>query len=132
MLVALFTIWLLSGSADSTLLALGYLAEKHEAAELVLEHDEHREEALDILQAMLSRAEDQSGLEAESREQLQAMIQLRSATTEELSQLLARHRESRGDYGSDLLDFRYELKKLISREDWNKIFGEQSSVNAQH
>ena len=113
-------------------MALSYLAERHDAAELVLEHDEHREEALDILQVMLSRSDDQSGLEAETIKQLQAMIQLRSATPEVLSQLLARHRESRGDYGSDILDFRYELKKLISREDWNKIFGEQSIVNAQN
>ena len=132
MLVALFSIWLLSGSPDSTLMALSYLAEKHEAAELVLEHDEHREEALDILDAMLDRAEDQSGLEAESIEQLQAMIQLRTATSEEMSQLLARHGESRGDYSSDILDFRYELKDLITREDWSKIFGEKSAINVQN
>jgi hypothetical protein len=110
-------------------LALSYLAEKHDAAELVLERDEHREEALDILQVMLNRAEDQSGLEAETIKQLRAMIQLRSGTAEEVSQLVAGHRESRGDYINDILDLRYELKDIITRDDWNKIFAEKDAVN---
>ena len=44
-------------------------------------------------------------------------------TGQEILLLLARHRESRGDYSGDILDLRYELKNLITREDWNKIFG---------
>jgi hypothetical protein len=94
-------------------LALSYLAEKHDAAELVLEHDEHREEALDILQVMLSRSDDQSGLEAETIKQLQAMIQLRSGTAEEVSQLVAGHRESRGDYINTEFQVSFDLKQTV-------------------
>ena len=72
------------------------------------------------------------GLEAESIEQLQAMIKLRSGTTEDVSQLLARHRESRGGFTNDILDLRYALKDIIAREDWNKIFAEKSTANAQN
>ena len=125
MLIALFTLFLLSGGlSDGSTAFQVYIAENRESVESVVVDDVRRGEALAILNTMDERATAYSEQFKEASEELGELVRDREDHSVEIAGILARHREYTGAYSNDITDLRFELKGTISREEWAQIFSE--------
>lgn len=124
MLAALVVYLMMSGGGAS-----GPMLYMDAAAENIETHvldEARRDEALEVVDAMLDRSKDHLKTLDGMREQLGDLLSNHAVTAEELDGLWNNYFELDAQYSSDIIDKRFELKNSLTREEWSATFSSAS------
>jgi len=100
---------------------LDFIEEKEDQiAEIVLE-EVRRENSLEIIETIKSKAKEFREVQTSTAEALQQGIE-NKASVEVVDDILADHFKKYSHYNSEMLDLRFELKAQITKEEWLAIF----------
>ena len=123
MIVALLTILFLGGG--STTAFLDYIADSKDAVKIVMVKDERQKEVLNILKLVEKRSNGHNKQVKKTIKDLGKQIEGREANTAAIAAISDRYFEDLESYSSDILDLRFKLKELVSREEWAQLFPEE-------
>ena len=126
MLAALVAYLILGGggAASGPMIFMNTAAEN---IEVMVVDEERRDQALEIVDAMLDRGKDHyKGLD-NMREQLADLIENHDVSVAELDAFWAEYFELDAQFTADIIDARFSLKDSLSREEWTAIFSSSSA-----
>lgn len=115
MLIALFTILILGGSATGT---LDFIADTQDTVKVVMEKDDRRKDALATLKAMKKRANAYNKMVKRSSKDLNKAL----SNDADIDTIWEAYFEQRGIYDRDMLDLRYQLRDQLTQEEWQQVF----------
>jgi hypothetical protein len=121
MLIALFTIMLLGGTPSRMLVELSLIQDNIEAA---MVKDDRRKAAQDVVKTMEKRTKDQNKQVDKYAKRLDEALSDHDSPTADIDKLWNKYHAVRRDYQLRMVDLRFALKEHITREEWQKIFGE--------
>jgi len=100
---------------------LDFIEEKEDLiSEIVLE-EVRRENSLEIIETIKSKAKEFREVQTSTTEALQQGIE-NKASLEVVDDILADHFDKYSHYNSEMIDLRFELKAQITEEEWLAIF----------
>ncbi len=120
MLIALLTILLFGGGNTAGLLY--DLNDLQKQVKTVVTEDPGRSEALDVVKAMKQRNKEHAKLIKSTVKELDTALEEHAVPDTELDVIYDGYMPSVTAYHRDLIDFRFELKEHVSREEWAAIF----------
>lgn len=121
MLIALLTI-LLMGGAQTTLLM--HISNTQDNVNLVMPKNDERKAALGVLKQMEKLTGSQNKQTNKYVKQLNKAVADHGHSSSDIDRLWGEFHQQRGNFHTQMIDLRFELKEHISREDWLEIFGE--------
>jgi len=117
MLVALFTILILSGGGGSGI--LDFIANTENDVKVVMEKDDRRIEALGTLKAMKQRVSvNNKALKQTSKDLDKAL-----STGADIDVIWKAYFAQRDAYNREILDLRFQLRDQLTRDEWQQVFG---------
>lgn len=121
MLIALFTILFLGGSATGT---LDFIADSQDAVKVVMEKDDRRKEVLATLKEAKKRTGAYNKVVKRTSKDMSKTLSSDDPTDAALDLSWDEYFASRAEYNSDMLDLRFQLKDQMTREEWQQVFAE--------
>jgi len=121
MLIALFTILLLGGSATGM---LDFIADSQDTVKVVMEKDDRRKEVLATLKETKKRTEAHNKMVKGASKDLSKTMSGDEGTEADIDAIWQGYFASRADYNRDMLDLRFKLKDQMTREEWQQVFAE--------
>ena len=121
MLIALFTILFLGGSATGM---LDFIADTQDTVKVVMESDDRRKEVLATLKETKKRAEAHNKMVKGASKDMSAILSNDEVTDADIDAIWDTYFASRADYNRDMLDLRFQLKDQMTREEWQQVFAE--------
>jgi len=119
MLIALFTIMILGGSATAT---LAYIADTQDSVKIVMVKDDRQKEALSTLKAMKKRTNARNKQVRRASKDIAKLLRQENINTADIDAIWTGYFAEIDQYNHDMLDLRWELKEHINREEWQEIF----------
>ena len=106
----------------------GYLAsgidQTHDNIEDRIADENTRKAALEIVERMTDTTKEHGDADNDGEKALLELIQDYETTTAELQTHLAASYDQRVEYQQQMLGLRFELRDVLSREEWNKVFAQ--------
>jgi esterase/lipase superfamily enzyme len=121
MLIALFTILLLGGSATGM---LDFIADSQDTVKVVMEKDDRRKEVLATLKETKKRTEAHNKVVKGASKDMSKTMSGDDVTEADIDAIWQGYFASRADYNRDMLDLRFQLKDQMTREEWQQVFAE--------
>ena len=121
MLIALFTILFLGGSATGM---LDFIADTQDTVKVVMEKDDRRKAVLATLKQTKKRTAAHNKVVKGASKDLSKTLSSDEATEADLDAIWQGYFASRADYNRDMLDLRFQLKDQMTREEWQQVFAE--------
>ena len=121
MLIALFTILLLGGSATGI---LDFIADTQDTVKVVMEKDDRRKEVLATLKETKKRTDAHNKMVKGASKDLSKTLSGDEVTEADVDAIWQGYFASRADYNRDMLDLRFQLKDQMTREEWQQVFAE--------
>ncbi len=121
MLIALFTILFLGGGSATQL--LGDISEVQDRVKIVMPKDDQRKEALSVLKTMEKRTESRNKMVKNTVKQMSKELEDHGVTDADIDAVWNDYVQGIDEFHRDMIDLRFELKQLISREGWQQVFG---------
>ena len=121
MLIALFTILLLGGSATGM---LDFIADTQDTVKVVMEKDDRRKEVLATLKETKKRTDAHNKMLKGASKDMNATLSSDGVTDADIDAVWDSYFAQRADYNSDMLDLRFQLKGQMTREEWQQVFAE--------
>ena len=121
MLIALFTILLLGGSATGM---LDFIADSQDTVKVVMEKDDRRKEVLATLKETKKRTDAYNKMVKGASKDLSKSMSGDEVTEADVDAIWQAYFASRADYNRDMLDLRFQLKDQMTREEWQQVFAE--------
>ena len=121
MLIALFTILLLGGSATGM---LDFIADTQDTVKVVMEKDDQRKEVLATLKETKKRTDAHNKMVKGASKDLSKTLSGDEVTEADVDAIWQGYFASRADYNRDMLDLRFQLKDQMTREEWQQVFAE--------
>jgi len=121
MLIALFTILLLGGSATGM---LDFIADTQDTVKVVMEKDDRRKEVLATLKETKKRTDAHNKMVKGASKDLSKTLSGDEVTESDVDAIWQGYFASRADYNRDMLDLRFQLKDQMTREEWQQVFAE--------
>ena len=122
MLIAIITILFLGGASTGV---LDYIADTQDNIKQVMPKGDEQKAALATLKTMKKRSNARNKQAKRAAKALDKTYADHAAAGAEVDEIWAELFTEIGQYNSDMLDLRFELKEQISREDWEEIFSEE-------
>ena len=119
-MLTILLINLLFGGGSTELLA--YIADTQNNVKIVMPKDARQKEALNTLKAMKKRTNARNKQERRTARDVAQAFRGHSANAAEIDAIWVNYFAENDTYNSDMLDFRFELKEHINREEWEAIF----------
>ena len=119
MLIALFTILLLGGSATGM---LDYIADTQDTVKAVMEKDDRRKEALGTLKTMKKRTDAHNKMVKRTSKDMSKALSSDETDDAAIDAVWGEYFAQRAAYNGDMLDLRYQLKDHMTREEWQQVF----------
>jgi RNA binding exosome subunit len=119
MLIALITIFLLGGGSSTF---LDFVADSQDAVKTVMVKGDRQKEALAVLKEMKESTNAHDKQNRKLKKAIGEAIEDREDGTGNLAIIFDQHYENLGQYTSDILDLRFELRELLTQEEWEQIF----------
>ncbi len=119
MLIALFTILFLGGSATQLLDDIGDVRDR---VKIVMPKNDQRKEALSHLKTMEKRTESRIKLVKQNAKAMSKALEDHGVTDADFDAIWTGYVQGIDEYHRDMIDLRFELKQHISREEWDAIF----------
>ena len=119
MLIALFTILILGGSATGM---LDFIADTQDTVKVVMESDDRRKDVLATLKETKKRTEAHNDVVKSSSKDLNKVLGDNEVTDAEIDIIWYRYFAEREAYNRDMLDLRFQLKDQMTREEWQEVF----------
>ena len=120
MLITLITIMLLGGGGGG-LLDLGAVKKEIKS---VMANTEQRKAALNTLKSANKSAKAQNKLAKKSAKQLGKALSDHDVSSADIDAMYSEYHNATMQHHRDMLDFRFELKQHINREEWAAIFAQ--------
>ena len=121
MLIALFTILLLGGSATGM---LDYIADTQDTVKVVMEKDDRRKEVLGTLKAMKKRTDARNKTVKRASKDMSKTLSSNEVTEANIDVIWDAYFSERAAYNEGMLDLRFQLKDQMTREEWQQVFAE--------
>ena len=121
MLIALFTILILGGSATGM---LDFIADSQDTVKIVMEKDDRRKEVLATLKETKKRTDAHNKMVKGASKDLSKILSGDEVTEADVDAIWQGYFASRADYNRDMLDLRFQLKDQMTREEWQQVFAE--------
>ena len=121
MLIVLFTILFLGGGSATQL--LGDISEVQDRVKIVMPKGDQRSEALSVLKTMEKRTNGRNKMVKNTTKQMSNELEDHGATDADIDVVWNDYVQGIDEYHRDMIDYRFELKQHISREDWQQVFG---------
>jgi sugar-specific transcriptional regulator TrmB len=121
MLIALFTILLLGGSATGM---LDFIADSQDVVKVVMEKDDRRKEVLATLKETKKRTETHNKMVKGASKDMSAILSNDDVTDADIDTIWDAYFAQRAAYNQDMLDLRFQLKDQMTREEWQQVFAE--------
>lgn len=121
MLIALFTILLLGGSATGM---LDFIADTQDTVKVVMEKDDRRKEVLATLKETKKRTDAHNKMVKGASKDMSKTLSGDEVTEADVDAIWQGYFASRADYNRDMLDLRFQLKDQMTREEWQQVFAE--------
>jgi len=122
MLIALFTILFLGGSATGM---LDFIADTQDTVKVVMEKDDRRKEALATLKAMKKQTNARNKMVKRASKDMSKTLSSDEATEANIDVVWDAYFSQRAAYDQEMLDLRFQLKDQLTREEWQQVFGEE-------
>lgn len=122
MLIALIASMLLGGGSFEI---MDFIAETKADVKVVIVDKERRAAALATLKDMKKRAAAMNKQSGKSLKQLNKALQPHDADDATIEAIWAEHFERVDQYNRDMIDYRYQLKEYVTREEWQQLFGSE-------
>ena len=119
MLIALFTILLLGGSATGM---LDYLADTQDNVKVVMEKDDRRKDAIGTLKAMKKRTNAHNKMVKAASKDMSKALSSDETDDAAIDAVWGEYFAQRATYNNDMLDLRFQLKDQMTREEWQQVF----------
>ena len=121
MLIALFTILFLGGSATGM---LDFIADTQDTVKVVMEKDDRRKEALATLKAMKKQTNARNKMVKRASKDMSKTLSSDEVTEANFDVVWDAYFSQRAAYDQEMLDLRYQLKDQMTREEWQQVFAE--------
>ena len=121
MLVALFTLFFLSGGGSSPL--LGHVDLLIDNAKASIESEDRRSEAVELLKQHKRAAKDMNKLQQDRAKQLGKLNENRELDFAASDAIWAAEIDALEAYHAEVLATRTELKAVVNRDEWSTVFG---------
>jgi len=122
MLIALIAAMLLGGGS---LGIMDFLAETKADVKVVVVDQDRRAAALATLKDMKKRATAMNKQTGKSVKQLDQTLQPHDVDEAAIEAIWAEHFERVDQYNRDMIDYRFQLKEYVTREEWRQLFGSE-------
>lgn len=122
MLIALIAAMLLGGGS---LGIMDFLAETKADVKVVVVDQDRRAAALATLKDMKKRASTMNKQTRKSVKQLNKTLQPHDIDEAAVEAIWAEHFERVDQYNRDMIDYRFQLKEHVTREEWQQLFGSE-------
>lgn len=109
---------------------LNFIAERIDAVKAVIVEDERQKAAINILELMQERSKEHNKQVNEIDEEINNLIENRDAELADITAVSDSDFEHIQSYSSDILDLRFQLKELVTREEWADIYQEKALESA--
>jgi len=123
MLIALFTILLLGGSSS---FVFDYVADTRDNIKIVVPKGERQKAALDALKAMKKTEKTHRKTLKAAGKDLYRALDLPDDVESELDAVWTAHFAAVQGRNQAMLDLHFELRELLTREEWAEIFSSNS------
>jgi inorganic pyrophosphatase len=120
MLIALIASMLLGSGSFGI---MDFIAETRADAKVVIVDQDRRAAALATLKDMKIRAATMNKETNKRVKQLNKILQPYDIDKAAVEAIWAEHFEQVDQYNRDMIDYRYELKEYVTREEWQQLFG---------
>lgn len=122
MLIALFTILFLGGSATGM---LDFIADTQDTVKVVMEKDDRRKEALVTLKEMKKQTNARNKMVKRASKDMSKTLSSDEVTEADIDVVWDAYFSQRAAYDLEILDLRFQLKDQLTREEWEQVFGEE-------
>jgi len=122
MLIALIAAMLLGGGS---LGIMDFLAETKADVKVVVVDQDRRAAALATLKDMKKGATAMNKQTGKSVKQLDQTLQPHDVDEAAIEAIWAEHFERVDQYNRDMIDYRFQLKEYVTREEWRQLFGSE-------
>jgi len=122
MLIALFTILFLGGSATGM---LDFIADTQDTVKVVMEKDDRRKEALATLKAMKKQTNARNKMVKRASKDLSKTLSSDEVSEANIDAVWDTYFSQRAAYNQEMLDLRFQLRDQLTREEWQQVFGEE-------
>jgi uncharacterized protein YccT (UPF0319 family) len=119
MLIALFTILILGGSATGM---LNFIADTQDTVKVVMEKDDRRKEVLATLKETKKRTEAHNKMVKGASKDMSKILSSADVTDADIDANWDTYFAQRAAYNQDMLDLRFQLKDQMTREEWQQVF----------
>lgn len=124
MLIALFTVLLLGGSAS---FMLDYVAEARDNVKIVMPKGERQKAALGTLKAMKQSERAYRKHLRTTAKELYKAIDLPDDVESEIDTVWTAHFAEVQRQNHEMLDLRFELREQLTREEWGAVFSSETA-----
>ena len=121
MIIATLLTLLFFGGSGATLMTDG-IDHLHDSIKSELSKGSARDGALDVVKKMKGINKDYGKEDGKDEKALIDLLENHGSSTADLQNLLAETNKLRVEYQRQMLDLRSDLKKTLTRDDWNKVF----------
>ena len=101
---------------------LDYIADTQDTVKVVMEKDDRRKEALNMLKTMKKRADTHNKMVKSTSKDMSKILSSDEVTDADIDTIWNSYFEQRASYNQDMLDLRFELKDQMTREEWQQVF----------
>jgi hypothetical protein len=122
MLIALFTILILGGSATGM---LDFIADTQDTVKVVMEKDDRRKVVLATLKETRKRTEAHNKMVKGAAKDMSKILSSDDVTDADIDANWDAYFAQRAAYNQDMLDLRFQLKDQMTREEWQRVFAEE-------
>jgi len=119
MLIALLTILFLGGGTTGV---LSFLGDTEDAVKSVVVDDDRRKQARATISAMEKRTKNHDKAFRSLIKQLKKEMRDHADNESDLDQMWEQRFELANDYNADMVDYRFELREQLTREEWEQVF----------
>jgi hypothetical protein len=121
-LVALLTILCLGGGSTTGI--ADFIADMEDSFKTVVVNDERRKEALDTIKAMKKRMKDHGKSVKQISKSLGKELSEHEVRSNEIDKLWDQYIDLNSDTVRHLIDWRFQLRDELTRNEWEQMFSE--------